>query len=241
VAGRVLAPRRARARAAAGGGGGRAGRPPPPPGVGAGGGARPTPPSPPLPPAGILYHGMYGSDLAGCHVELRSLGALVSSKLPRVGRHLAATGTEMSLLATDWFLCLFCTSLPAEVGSGEKGWGWRAGEGAAISLPAPTPFFSQTAARVWDVLFVEGPKVLFRVALAVLKRGQRSLLAAPNAGGVMHAARAAAAAEHDADALLGVAFRGLGSLPMAAVDAARARWQAVVDGELAGRRARRLG
>ena len=40
----------------------------------------------------------------------------------------------------SWFSSLFCTALPAE-----------------------------TAVRIWDVLFLEGPKILFRVALALFK------------------------------------------------------------------------
>ena len=40
----------------------------------------------------------------------------------------------------SWFSSLFCTALPAE-----------------------------TAVRIWDVLFLEGPKILFRTALALFK------------------------------------------------------------------------
>lgn len=84
---------------------------------------------------------------------------------------------------------------------------------------------------------MEGPKVMFRVGLALLKRAQRPLLAAPpNAGAIMHAARAAAAAEHDRDGLMKAAFDGLGGLPMARIEGARARGQAAVDRELAARR-----
>ena len=64
---------------------------------------------------GILYRGLYGAELAGCHVELRCLEGLVKSKLPKVAARLDRAGADMSLLATDWFLCLFCTALPAEV------------------------------------------------------------------------------------------------------------------------------
>lgn len=45
-------------------------------------------------------------------------------------RHLESLGCDVSIVATDWFLCLFTTSLPPEV-----------------------------AARVWDVLLNEGSKV----------------------------------------------------------------------------------
>lgn len=59
----------------------------------------------------------------------------------------------MSLLATDWLLCLYATALP----------------------PA-------TALRVWDALLLEGPKVLYRVALAILAAVGPELLRIDNAG-----------------------------------------------------------
>lgn len=190
--------------------------PPPPPSI-------PPPPTPAAEEAafwlltalagegGLLYAGLYGSDLAGAHVEMRALGSLAAAKLPRVAAHLARLGVDMTLLATDWVLCLFATSLP----------------------PA-------TAARVWDALFVEGPKVLFRVGLALLSRSSGGLLASASPADALRVARAAAAGAVDADALLKTAFEGLGSLPMARVDAVRAGKQAAVDAELAARAAGRL-
>ena len=65
-------------------------------------------------------------------------------------------GCDISLLATDWFLCLFCTSFPSE-----------------------------TAARVWDSLFLEGPKVLHRLGLAMVVKLEKLLLKADNAGRVV--------------------------------------------------------
>jgi hypothetical protein len=158
---------------------------------------------------GILYADMYARDLAGCHVEMRSLRELVAAKLPALGAHLEALRCDMSILATDWFLCLFCTSLPAEA-----------------------------AARVWDALLLEGPKVLFRVALALLKMHEPALLAADNPGDLLRAARGAAAGEHDRDELLHVAFDGVGALPMGRIRAARDRNQRCVDLEFAGRELR---
>jgi hypothetical protein len=63
-------------------------------------------------------------------------------------------GCDTSMLATDWFLCLFATSMPGE-----------------------------TVARVWDALLYEGPKVIYRVALAALKMHQSLVLKKDNAGG----------------------------------------------------------
>jgi hypothetical protein len=167
---------------------------------------------PHLPLAGsILPPGMYGRDLKGCRVELGALARLLRPRQPRLAKHVFdALSCDASLLATEWFLCLFATSLPAE-----------------------------TTARLWDSLFVEGNKVLHRAALALLKRHSKSLLAAGNAGSAMRAARDGAAGEHDAEGLLGTCFDGVGSLPMSRIEHARKEAGKEVEREVAGRAARR--
>jgi len=158
---------------------------------------------------GILYPDMYSRDLSGCHVEMRSLRGLVESKLPRLAAHLSAMKSDMSILATDWFLCLYSTSLPSE-----------------------------TVARVWDALLHEGPKVLFRVALALLKMHEPLLLATDNPGDLLRAARQAAAEEFDREEVIRVAFDGIGSLPMDRIQKYRVRNQETVDREFAARETR---
>eukprot|EP00882_Tetradesmus_deserticola_P034896 GHRQ01040226.1.p2 GENE.GHRQ01040226.1~~GHRQ01040226.1.p2 ORF type:complete len:117 (+),score=50.86 GHRQ01040226.1:322-672(+) len=86
-------------------------------------------------------------------VEMKALDELIAQKLPRLAAHLAELEAEVSILATDWFLTLFATSMPAE-----------------------------TVARLWDALFNEGSKVLYRAALALLKSSEPALLACDNAG-----------------------------------------------------------
>uniref|UniRef100_A0A1D2AGT9 Rab-GAP TBC domain-containing protein n=1 Tax=Auxenochlorella protothecoides TaxID=3075 RepID=A0A1D2AGT9_AUXPR len=161
---------------------------------------------------GILYQDMYARDLSGTHVEMRSLHALVATKLPALHDHLAALRCDMSILATDWFLCLFCTALPAEA-----------------------------AARVWDALLCEGPKVLFRVALALMRGAEPALLAAEDAGALLRAMRDAAADAHDRDRLMHDAFESVGGLPMDRIRRYRERNQREVDHEFAARETRRAG
>ena len=67
-----------------------------------------------------------------------------------------------------------------------------------------THVFLQTALRVWDALLSEGGKVLYRVALALLRAAEPDLVAQDNAGDVLRVAKAAAAAAHDRDALMKV-------------------------------------
>ncbi|XP_030930381.1 TBC1 domain family member 2B isoform X2 [Quercus lobata] len=88
----------------------------------------------------VLVSDCYTTNLSGCHVEQRVFKDLLAKKCPRIATHLEALEFDVSLVATEWFLCLFSKSLPSE-----------------------------TTLRVWDVLFYEGAKVLFHVALAFFK------------------------------------------------------------------------
>jgi hypothetical protein len=56
--------------------------------------------------------------------------------------------------------------------------------------------------RCWDALLCEGPKILFRVALALMKAAEEQLLGQDNAGYVLRQMRLAAASTHDRDALM---------------------------------------
>lgn len=85
-------------------------------------------------------------DLKGCRVEQRVLETLLASRCPKLSDTLERVGLEPSYLTAEWFPCLFVTALPPE-----------------------------TVARVWDVLMVEGPKVLLRVGLALFKVSMSSL------------------------------------------------------------------
>ena len=65
---------------------------------------------------------------------------LAERKFPRLLEVFDRLECSMGRLTEEWFKCLFTTVLPAE-----------------------------TTARVWDCMFVEGPKILHRVALALLR------------------------------------------------------------------------
>lgn len=189
----------------------------------------------------ILLEDSYSRTLKGLRVEQKALSHFVEQKLPRVARHLEAHGCDMSLLGTEWVLCVFTTSLPPE-----------------------------TTARVWDALLHEGAKVLYRVALALFKvrvtcsgepaaaprqscdaqsgafslfkpgvmflTGVRlscpasnpgsatrqimepQLLAADNLGEIIQLLQKGARGMHDRDRLMDVAFNSLGSMSHHVVD-----------------------
>ncbi|PNH10252.1 TBC1 domain family member 2A, partial [Tetrabaena socialis] len=140
----------------------------------------------------ICFPGTFGHNLSGAHVEMKTLQDLIQEKLPRLGAHMAALGCDASLIATDWFLTVYCASMPPE-----------------------------TACRVLDALFYEGAKVLFRVALALLKTAEAALLRVDNAGDFMRTVKDFVSGLYNADGLMRVAFDGIGSLSLSSVDAVR--------------------
>jgi len=72
--------------------------------------------------------------------------------VPRVAQHLSALSVDLTSVTFGWFLSLFTDCLPVE-----------------------------TLFRVWDVFFVEGHAVLFRVAIAILKLNELELCATESA------------------------------------------------------------
>ncbi|TYI74370.1 hypothetical protein E1A91_D07G195600v1 [Gossypium mustelinum] len=125
----------------------------------------------------VLVNDCYTTNLSGCHVEQRVFKDLLAKKCPRIAAHLEALEFDVSLVATEWFLCLFSKSLPSE-----------------------------TTLRVWDVLFYEGAKVLFHVALAIFKMKEHELLLTHQVGDIINILQRTTHHLFDPDELLTVAF-----------------------------------
>lgn len=153
---------------------------------------------------GILYKDVYASSLSGCHVEMRTLESIVAKKLPNLSQHMSRIECDFSMISTEWFLCLYATCLPPE-----------------------------TVARVWDILFCEGPKILYRIAIALLKIHEEELLQAENSGDLLKALHFACAFEFNRDTLLTSAFEDVGQLSMVQINRLREHHQIQVDKEVA--------
>ncbi|XP_042500347.1 growth hormone-regulated TBC protein 1-like [Macadamia integrifolia] len=131
----------------------------------------------------VLVNDCYTDNLSGCHVEQRVFKDLLAKKCPSIAAHLDSLGFDVSLVTTEWFLCLFSKSLPSE-----------------------------TTMRVWDVLFNEGAKVIFHVALAIFKMKEEELLMAHQVGDVISILQKTTHHLFDPDELLTVAFDKIGSM-----------------------------
>nr|GME14423.1 TBC1 domain family member 2A-like [Ipomoea batatas] len=158
----------------------------------------------------VLVSDCYTNNLSGCHVEQRVFKDLLTKKCPRVASHLESLEFDVSLVCTEWFLCLFSKSLPSE-----------------------------TTLRVWDVLFYEGAKVLFHVALAIFKMNEEELLLTHHVGDVINIIQRKTHHLFDPDELTTVAFEKIGFMTITNISKQRKKQESVVMAEL-DRRFRRF-
>ncbi|XP_008212411.1 growth hormone-regulated TBC protein 1-A [Nasonia vitripennis] len=90
----------------------------------------------------------YVPTMKGLITDIDVLAELVKIKMPDVYQHVTDMGLPWAVITTKWFICLFAEVLPTE-----------------------------TTLRIWDCLFYEGSKIVFRVALTLIKRNRENLLA----------------------------------------------------------------
>lgn len=100
---------------------------------------------------GIVPEGYYSPALLGLKTDTRVLLELLRVKCPGVFSKLENEGVSLELVTTKWFICCFVDVLPVE-----------------------------TVLRIWDCLFYEGSKIIFRVAVTLVMKNREKFLAARN-------------------------------------------------------------
>lgn len=94
-----------------------------------------------------LLPGYYSQTMYGTLLDQRVFESLVEKKMPILWDHLVKSDVQLSVVSLPWFLSLYINSMPLVF-----------------------------AFRVLDVFFLEGPKVLFQVGLAILRINGEELL-----------------------------------------------------------------
>ncbi|KAJ1495174.1 rab-GTPase-TBC domain-containing protein [Baffinella frigidus] len=125
----------------------------------------------------VLPKDYYARDLTGCNVDLRVFSSLLEKKLPKLHKHFLASGLSVEFFGLEWFIALFAKTLPTE-----------------------------TLLRVWDCIFSEGYKVLFRVGIAVLQMNEKHLLSIQEPHDLFHEVQGLGRTLLDGDTLLKTAF-----------------------------------
>ncbi|KAL7808257.1 rab-GTPase-TBC domain-containing protein [Trichoderma gracile] len=100
-----------------------------------------------------LVPGYYSTTMYGTLLDQKVFESLVEKTMPILWDHLVKSDVQLSVVSLPWFLSLYINSMPLVF-----------------------------AFRVLDVFFVEGPKVLFQVGLAILRINGEELLDAADDG-----------------------------------------------------------
>ncbi|KAG5927483.1 hypothetical protein E4U42_002193 [Claviceps africana] len=100
-----------------------------------------------------LVPGYYSTTMYGTLLDQKVFESLVERTMPVLWEHLVKSDIQLSVVSLPWFLSLYINSMPLIF-----------------------------AFRVLDVFFVEGPKVLFQVGLAILRINGEDLLDAADDG-----------------------------------------------------------
>ncbi|KAK9450749.1 rab-GTPase-TBC domain-containing protein [Limtongia smithiae] len=94
-----------------------------------------------------LVPGYYSQTMYGTLLDQKVFEALVEKTMPILWDHLVKSDVQLSVVSLPWFLSLYINSMPLTF-----------------------------AFRILDVFFLEGPKVLFQVGLAILRINGEELL-----------------------------------------------------------------
>ncbi|KAK4561293.1 GTPase activating protein (GAP) [Recurvomyces mirabilis] len=100
-----------------------------------------------------LLPGYYSQTMYGTLLDQRVFESLVEKTMPIIWDHLQKNDVQLSVVSLPWFLSLYINSFPLTF-----------------------------AFRVLDVFFLEGPKVLFQIGLAILRINGEELLDATDDG-----------------------------------------------------------
>ena len=100
-----------------------------------------------------LLPGYYSTTMYGTLLDQKVFESLVEKTMPILWDHLTRSDVQLSVVSLPWFLSLYINSMPLVF-----------------------------AFRVLDVFFLEGPKVLFQVGLAILRINGEELLDATDDG-----------------------------------------------------------
>uniref|UniRef100_A0A3Q2QJK9 Growth hormone-regulated TBC protein 1 n=1 Tax=Fundulus heteroclitus TaxID=8078 RepID=A0A3Q2QJK9_FUNHE len=144
---------------------------------------------------GRILPDYYSPAMTGLKMDQEVLGELVKLKVPAVWQLMMEHNVMWTLVVSRWFICLYIDVLPVE-----------------------------TVLRIWDCLFYEGSKILFRVALTLIHHNQALIEQARSLPDVCQAFKQITKGPfvEDCHAFMQKIFTEPGSLSMAALTKLRA-------------------
>ncbi|XP_026859041.2 TBC1 domain family member 2B [Electrophorus electricus] len=127
----------------------------------------------------------YTKTLLGSQVDQRVFKDLMNEKLPRLHAHFEQYKVDFSLITFNWFLVVFVDSVVSDI-----------------------------LFKIWDAFLYEGPKIIFRFALALFKCKEEEFLKLQDAMGIFKYLRYFTRTILDARKLMNMAFVDMNPFPL---------------------------
>ncbi|XP_019731476.1 TBC1 domain family member 2B isoform X1 [Hippocampus comes] len=127
----------------------------------------------------------YTKTLLGSQVDQRVFKDLMSEKLPRLHAHFEQHKVDFSLITFNWFLVVFVDSVVSDI-----------------------------LFKIWDAFLYEGPKIIFRFALALFKYKEEEFLKLQDSTTIFKYLRYFTRTILDSRKLMNIAFVDMNPFPM---------------------------
>ncbi|XP_041853450.1 TBC1 domain family member 2B isoform X2 [Melanotaenia boesemani] len=127
----------------------------------------------------------YTKTLLGSQVDQRVFRDLMSEKLPRLHAHFEQHKVDFSLITFNWFLVVFVDSVVSDI-----------------------------LFKIWDAFLFEGPKIIFRFALALFKYKEDEFLKLQDSTAIFKYLRYFTRTILDSRKLMNIAFVDMNPFPM---------------------------
>ncbi|XP_070686399.1 TBC1 domain family member 2B [Pempheris klunzingeri] len=127
----------------------------------------------------------YTKTLLGSQVDQRVFKDLMSEKLPRLHAHFEQYKVDFSLITFNWFLVVFVDSVVSDI-----------------------------LFKIWDAFLYEGPKIIFRFALALFKYKEEEFLKLEDSTTIFKYLRYFTRTILDSRKLMNIAFVDMNPFPM---------------------------
>ncbi|KAM7264244.1 hypothetical protein ACFE04_001927 [Oxalis oulophora] len=140
-----------------------------------------------------FFAGYYSEEMIESQVDQLVFEELVRERFPKLVNHLDYIGVQVAWVSGPWFLSIFINMLP-----------WESGQISNNLKP-----FLSTVLRVWDVLLLEGSRVmLFKTALALMELYGPALVTTKDAGDAVTLLQSLAGSTFDSSQLVLTASMG---------------------------------
>uniref|UniRef100_A0A8C6LU92 TBC1 domain family member 2B n=1 Tax=Nothobranchius furzeri TaxID=105023 RepID=A0A8C6LU92_NOTFU len=135
----------------------------------------------------------YTKTLLGSQVDQRVFKDLMNEKLPRLHAHFEQHKVDFSLITFNWFLVVFVDSVVSDI-----------------------------LFKIWDAFLFEGPKIMFRFALALFKYKEEDFLKLQDSTAIFKYLRCFTRTILDSRKLMNIAFFDMNPFPMRQIQNRRA-------------------